>query len=59
MDEYCIVSDEGVLEADFYSVSEAEAKINESYPEDDCTVERRDLYDEDGYWIEESDEDGN
>ena len=48
--EYCIAEDGMVVDDGFYSVEEATAALdNESGGE----VERRDLYDADGDWIEE------
>jgi len=51
--EYCIVEDGAVIEDGFYSVEAATAALDsEGYGE----VDRRDLYDADGDWIEDSDE---
>ena len=52
--EYCIAEDGMVVEAGFYSVAEATAALDR---EGDGEVDRRDLYDADGDWIEDSDED--
>jgi hypothetical protein len=46
--EYCITEDGMVVEDGFYSVADATDSLGEGSGE----VERRDLYDEDGDWIE-------
>ena len=52
--EYCIVEDGTVVEDGFYSVKEATERLDS---EGNGEVDRRDLYDADGDWIEDSDED--
>lgn len=52
--EYCIAEDGMVVEDGFYSVAEATAALDSDA---DGEVDRRDLYDADGDWIEDSDED--
>lgn len=54
--ELCLVNDEGVVEDGFYSRESAEARLA-AISDDDLEIEHRDLYDEDGFWIEEPDGD--
>jgi hypothetical protein len=60
--ELCIANDEGVLEDGFYTVRAAKARLLEliRLGEDYAEILPRDLFDEDGMWIEEpdGDEDG-
>jgi len=50
--EYCIVEDGAVIEDGFYSFEDATAALDS---EGDGEVDRRDLYDANGDWVEESD----
>ena len=54
--ELCLVSDEGVVEEGFYSLESATAALASSQLEDMLEIEYRDLYDEDGVWIEDDDD---
>jgi len=55
--EYCLVSDEGVVEDGFFSLQDAQDALAKSDPADELEVAERDQYDEDGQWIEEADDD--
>ena len=55
--EYCLVSDEGVVEDGFFSMQAALDALAKSDPDDELEVAERDQYDEDGQWIEEVDDD--
>jgi hypothetical protein len=57
--ELCIANDEGVLEDGFYSVETAKARLIQLFEqgEDYAEILYRDLFDEDGVWIEEPDGD--
>jgi hypothetical protein len=52
--ELCIANDEGVMEDGFYDILTAQNRMNEI---GDGEVQYRDLYDDDGQWIEESEDD--
>jgi hypothetical protein len=55
--EYCLVSDEGVVEDGFFSMQAALDALAKSDPDDELEVAEREQYDEDGQWIEEADDD--
>ena len=52
--ELCIVNDEGVIEDGFYDLLTAQDRLKEI---GDGEIAYRDLYDEDGIFIEDEDED--
>ena len=54
--EYCLVSDEGVVEDGFFSMQAALDALAKSDPDDELEVAEREQYDEDGQWIEEADD---
>jgi len=57
MDEYCIVNDEGIIEEGFWTIADAQLAAAVYPVDENAKVERRDLYDEDGEWIDEYCED--
>jgi len=52
--ELCIANEEGVLEDGFHCIMEAQDRLKEI---GDGEIAYRDLYDEDGVWIEEDTDD--
>ena len=57
MAEWCLVSDEGVIEDGFYTREAAEDALAKADPDDELQVDERENYDDDGNWIEEADGD--
>lgn len=55
MNELCIVNDGGIVEEGIYCQAEAD-RLAAEYG-DDCSVDLRSNYDEDGGWIEDDDSD--